>query len=346
MNTVSRSLASAKFMNMVPATACTFIETSDPLVVNDRFSREFAPHRLEVAADARPFAALAHKARLANSLMYLSSCSVGLKIITQPVGENFIFYMPLRGRIELTRESGSTNVGPGQIAAVNPNEKYSLAKADNCRILTLKVRRADIDRQARELSDGHFDKGWHFDTARPIQLERRPALVQILETAYAEIFSERSIFSDPRYCEPLETLLIRLLLCQAVDDDNCREVPAHYRAGPVPYYMIRVEHAVAADARRDWTIAELAEISGVSARSLFASFKQFRGTSPVRYVKTQKLERIRLELLACGAGRDERRTVTSIAYDWGFYHMGDFSAAYRKRFGELPSETMRKQHDV
>jgi transcriptional regulator GlxA family with amidase domain len=34
--------------------------------------------------------------------------------------------------------------------------------------------------------------------------------------------------------------------------------------------------------------------------------------------------------------------VSSIALDWGFWHFGEFSRAYRACFGELPSETLRR----
>jgi AraC family ethanolamine operon transcriptional activator len=32
-------------------------------------------------------------------------------------------------------------------------------------------------------------------------------------------------------------------------------------------------------------------------------------------------------------------TVQAIARRWGFWHTGEFAAAYRRLFGELPSQT-------
>ncbi|MFD2500918.1 hypothetical protein ACFSTI_21320 [Rhizorhabdus histidinilytica] len=34
--------------------------------------------------------------------------------------------------------------------------------------------------------------------------------------------------------------------------------------------------------------------------------------------------------------------MTEIACRWGFYQFGRFAAQYRRLFGELPSETLRK----
>jgi transcriptional regulator GlxA family with amidase domain len=35
-------------------------------------------------------------------------------------------------------------------------------------------------------------------------------------------------------------------------------------------------------------------------------------------------------------------TVASVAHRWGFAHLGRFATAYRTRFGQSPSETLRR----
>jgi AraC-like DNA-binding protein len=35
-------------------------------------------------------------------------------------------------------------------------------------------------------------------------------------------------------------------------------------------------------------------------------------------------------------------TVTDVAERWGFGHLGNFALHYRKRFGESPSQTLRR----
>ena len=46
----------------------------------------------------------------------------------------------------------------------------------------------------------------------------------------------------------------------------------------------------------------------------------------------------RRDLRACSQGE----TITDIAKRWGFWHMGQFAADYKKQFGELPSETVKR----
>ncbi len=50
------------------------------------------------------------------------------------------------------------------------------------------------------------------------------------------------------------------------------------------------------------------------------------------------MERARQALL----GPEPASSVTGIALDWGFAHLGRFSVEYRERFGECPSQTLRR----
>jgi AraC-like DNA-binding protein len=56
------------------------------------------------------------------------------------------------------------------------------------------------------------------------------------------------------------------------------------------------------------------------------------------------LARLRLPRVRDALQSDTRdsRTVSSDALDWGFWHFGEFSRAYKDCFGELPSETLRR----
>jgi AraC family ethanolamine operon transcriptional activator len=78
---------------------------------------------------------------------------------------------------------------------------------------------------------------------------------------------------------------------------------------------------------------------GASARSLEYAFQAVYGTGAMRYLRTVRLNEVRKALLR--ADGSARATVTAAAMDWGFWHLGEFAAAYRRLFGELPSETLR-----
>jgi len=85
-------------------------------------------------------------------------------------------------------------------------------------------------------------------------------------------------------------------------------------------------------------VADIAEASGIAGRTLFKHFRDFHGMSPMQYLRNSRFEKVREAL-----GRaDPEQSVTEIAMNWGFTHMGRFSVEYRQRFGESPSDTLRR----
>jgi len=87
------------------------------------------------------------------------------------------------------------------------------------------------------------------------------------------------------------------------------------------------------------TIADISSTAGVAGRTLFKHFQDTRGVSPMQYLRNLRFEKAKQELLNAQAGM----SVTEIAARWGFGHLGRFAVEYRKRFGESPSETLRRR---
>jgi len=80
-------------------------------------------------------------------------------------------------------------------------------------------------------------------------------------------------------------------------------------------------------------------ITGVSERTLQYVFIEQFGISPKRYVMNVRLNAVRKALLRAVP---EKVTVSDIAHRFGFWHMSQFAADFRRLFGKLPSETLNK----
>jgi len=85
-------------------------------------------------------------------------------------------------------------------------------------------------------------------------------------------------------------------------------------------------------------VTDLCVVTGVSERTLEYAFKHVMGLTPTAYLTRLRLHRVRQALLAATPGSI---AVSAAALDWGFWHFGEFSKAYKDCFGELPSETLR-----
>jgi AraC-like DNA-binding protein len=86
------------------------------------------------------------------------------------------------------------------------------------------------------------------------------------------------------------------------------------------------------------TMADIAGEIGVGQRALQIAFQRHRGRPPRAVLTTFRLEAARERLRHPLPGD----TVSSIALDCGFVHLGRFSLTYRSTFGETPSDTLRR----
>jgi AraC family transcriptional regulator, ethanolamine operon transcriptional activator len=83
-------------------------------------------------------------------------------------------------------------------------------------------------------------------------------------------------------------------------------------------------------------VPELCEQLHVSRRTLQYCFQDVLGMAPATYLRALRLNGARRDLCGRGAG-----SVQDVAAAWGFWHLSQFSADYRRMFGMRPSEALR-----
>lgn len=87
------------------------------------------------------------------------------------------------------------------------------------------------------------------------------------------------------------------------------------------------------------TLTDLCKAMNASSRTLCYGFREIFGLSPMSYLKLLRLQGVHRALKAT---ETDVHTVTEIAAQFGFYHLGLFARDYKHLFGELPSETLKR----
>jgi AraC-like DNA-binding protein len=121
-------------------------------------------------------------------------------------------------------------------------------------------------------------------------------------------------------------------------DRPTRQERAPEVAAALPRDVVRAMAWARAHLREQVRLQALARVAGVPARTLETHFRQFLGTTPLGWVREDRLAQARRALLAAKG----RATVSDVAMDCGFNQLGRFAAQYCRRFEELPSETLRR----
>ena len=88
------------------------------------------------------------------------------------------------------------------------------------------------------------------------------------------------------------------------------------------------------------TVRDLCRVTEVSERTLRYTFLEQFGVSPKSYLLAMRLNGVRRQLSHADSSS---ATIADLANHWGFWHMGQFAKDYRRLFGELPSETLRRK---
>ena len=88
------------------------------------------------------------------------------------------------------------------------------------------------------------------------------------------------------------------------------------------------------------TVAQVCRAVDVSLRTLQYAFAEKYGITPKAYIRAIRLNKVRKLLRSADP---QQRNVADIANQFGFWHMGQFAADYRRHFAELPSRTLKSK---
>ena len=122
-----------------------------------------------------------------------------------------------------------------------------------------------------------------------------------------------------------------LLECQP---SNISHMLWRSQRAPTSREMRRALDFLHANMSEPLRVEDIAREAGLNVRSLQLGFKAAFGLSPTRYLKDLRLDAARYLL----SRRQNRESVTEVAYSVGFSHLGRFSQDYRARFGVSPRD--------
>jgi len=242
------------------------------------------------------------------------------------------------------RAKGTVNglpIRPELMLAVEPETEVVFVTDTGYESITLLVPPADIRahlRDRRREGDLHFPNGAEALRADAVMVRRLFDWgKRLVETAARQpaVFNDRKDERAAAQVEMVETLLATL---GATSDFE--PVPADHARQSQTLVVKAAEDYALSHADERVYVTDLCRAAAVSERALEYAFKEVMGLTPVAYLTRLRLHRVRQALLAATHGS---ATVSAVALDWGFWHFGDFSRAYKDCFGELPSDTLRRK---
>jgi AraC-like DNA-binding protein len=174
----------------------------------------------------------------------------------------------------------------------------------------------------------------------PVTASNSPALFDMIGMLCSGVDGGGGMFRIPAVAGVMADSLVQLILYGLANDRS--EALACAASPACPSYVRRAERFIEQFADQPITVDDIAAHCGITSRTLSAGFRRFRNISPMEQLRSVRLARARAALVA---GRCETN-VTTIALECGISHLGRFARAYARRFGEQPSETLRRARDA
>lgn len=243
-----------------------------------------------------------------------------------------VIHMPLRGEFEANQGEDWIKVKPGDALMVSAPGVLRRRWEGQCDLLNLRIEREAVNHAAPGSPKGVLDD----QPLTIINLNQSLALARFIETIIHDLGSDHSALSDPAVASHAERLLALLLLRSLRRTDSLAIGERTPRVAP--YYVRRAEQYVSENYMRPIGVADMEAATGVSVRTLYYGFKQYRGASPMKYLKGVRLMRARRRLLEAQihGGR-----VGEIAAAVGYGNKSQFARDYKGYFGESPAATLR-----
>ncbi|WP_396902838.1 AraC family transcriptional regulator [Mycolicibacterium sp.] len=303
-------------------------------------SKALAPLTLTMAAEeATGFAATMHGVRLRNVSMLYLDLHVACVMDVPELGPYFAVHMPTNGTAVVRHRGRVFEANTVRSLITSPQGPLRITFDHDSPHLVIRVEeRAMVAHLTRLL--GHSLK-------RPLEFEpefdlatdaamRWHAAVQLI---HSEVFHPGSLVQRGQGIGAVEELVMSSLLQlqpSNYHDEFVQPAQPDQRRAVVQDAMDYIEDHLA----ERITMESVAKAVHMSVRSIQQGFREELAMTPMAFVRERRLERVHEELT--DAIPSDGVTVTAVAQRWGFNHLGSFAVEYRKRWGEAPSDTLRR----
>jgi AraC-like DNA-binding protein len=243
---------------------------------------------------------------------------------------------PLTGTLRSRHRGTAVLADPTRAAVYRPVGDIDLDWPGTCRLLSVKVERAALERELDAALDQQIVSPLLIGESFDVSEAPGRTWVSLVRLLHGELCAPDALAAQPRMAARWRDMVISGLALTV--EHPYGDEPAGLQGPRRPRTVKRTLDAMHAEPSRQYTAGDLAEIAGVGVRVLQEAFRQHVGVSPLSYLRRIRLDGVHHEL---SRSDPWQVSVSDVAYRWGFTHLGRFAGAYRARFGESPSQTLR-----
>jgi AraC-like DNA-binding protein len=309
--------------------------TEDPDEATEIISHTYCGHKVRVLDSSSALRFRFCEAQLDRTTVGAMSFGADFHYDLGETESYYLVQIADAGAIRYINGGELCEVTPSQAMVTSPTRPLRISYGAASRGLIFKISKTALERHLSALVGAPIGQPLIFDALVPAAAPFTGRYTRMLAYILSELEADRGLRDAPLVVARLEDMVMTALLTEQ------RHTYTHFFELPAPSAALRpvkrVEDYVHADPGRRHSIEDFVGLTGVSGRSLYRAFQTQRGYSPMAFVRNARLRLAHDRLAAPGAGD----TVTRIAQDCGFDHLGRFGKDYRARYGQTPSQTLK-----
>ncbi|EXS30772.1 bacterial regulatory helix-turn-helix s, AraC family protein [Acinetobacter sp. 742879] len=260
------------------------------------------------------------------------SYSTEVQVKLDDLQKSYIFNIPIQG--QQTLKIGNLNIESNtEIATLlSPHLPLVMTVNEGCKKQVIRISKKLVEEHLIRLLGYKLQRPLVFDVQAPLQGQIKQWF-QLAMNLQEMVNDDHSLCDSSGVWNNFESNLVIMLL-NAQPHNYSQELKLRQQGRPT--YLSKVEQVLTDCLDQPLNLRELEKILGVSRERLYRDFHLYFGQSPIAYFRDLRFEAVHKRLQQIRPWEN----VSSIALDCGFQQLGRFSNEYKRKFGELPSETL------
>jgi len=255
--------------------------------VRDAIERICSRPALTPAGDAGDFNARINNYQLRRIGLLYATYGTAIEVAF-PESLYFVKMLPMRGGGEVISGPMSASLNNSGGAVISTGCPYKAYYNRDYEFLAMRIDPQALSDKLTAMTGATVNAPLRFNLQQNFKHPATLMLRQYIPLLADTLNSATSPFPD-WWIAQTEQLLMTLFLCG--HRHNYSHLMEQQPRDPAPQQVRRAEEYIEANAQRAITLEELAEVTGVSAFSLFSSFKKSRGYSPMAFAAWQRAKR-------------------------------------------------------
>lgn len=209
-----------------------------------------------------------------------------LKVDIDPSQQFFGVSIPLNSPFTCNDRTRHQVYAPGMAHVLQPTERFDFSAADCCRVLVCNFFSEPLHAYARRLTQG--DNPHKLETAISLCASdpENVKLQRAIARTWTRLINSNAFLETDLSVKELEDALIaQFLLITNIYSNHAERIYNHD-----PVYMNRAEEYLCANLESPVTRDSIADIAGVSIRTLSRAFLKRHGVGPITFLRQRRLE--------------------------------------------------------